>query len=302
MAYRHLMDTLTAEQLLETLRKNTPDPHKTIEQLRQDFTAFYEKFQPPNITTKQIQLKGFSCYQIDPKTRTQPYVLLFMHGGGFTMGSTQDHIGIIHWLANLTESPVFSVDYRLSPEHVFPQALEDCLTAYDYLNTQGYEAKTVIPIGISAGGTLVLSLLLKLRESNKPLPKLACCLSPAVSLLFEGESTTTNQNYDWITKARLDSIKTIYLKPMEDPKMPLISPLYADLHGLCDLYIQFGDHELLRDDILDFIKKAKTEGVNVQEDQWKKMFHCWQIFSEVLPEGQQALIKLSHFIRNTWNI
>jgi acetyl esterase/lipase len=192
---------------------------------------------------------------------------------------------------------VFSVDYRLAPEHVFPAQVEDAVAAYRYLISQKILPHRIVPVGISAGGNLVIALLLSARNEGMALPQAAVCMSPAVDMLFEGESVRTNHGLDWVTPARLDAIRMTYLAG-HDPKDPLASPVYARLGGLPRLYIQAGTHELLLSGIAAFVDKARWAGVPVQFELWEGMFHCWQVFSKDVPEGRRAIDHIGAFVQD----
>lgn len=222
--------------------------------------------------------------------------LLFFHGGGFTAGSTADHLDLCAGLADAARAEVFSVDYRLAPEHPFPAAVEDCLAAYQHLLRRGCSPEQVVPVGISAGGTLVLSMLLSARDEGFPMPAAAVCLSPAVEMLFLGESVLFNRETDWLTPRHLAGIREDYLAG-HDPADPLASPLYADLGGLPPLLVQAGSGEVLIDGIAAFVDTAELQGVPVTFDCAEGMFHCWQAFAAVLPEGAAAVERVGMFVR-----
>jgi acetyl esterase/lipase len=122
-------------------------------------------------------------------------------------------------------------------------------------------------------------------------------MSPATDMLFSGESVEKNRERDWITSEHLDAIRTIYLAG-HDPKDPLASPVHARLAGLPRLYVQAGTHELLVSDIGVFVDKARWAGVPVQAEIWEGMFHCWQLFAEQIPEGQEAIGQAGAFIED----
>jgi acetyl esterase/lipase len=125
-------------------------------------------------------------------------------------------------------------------------------------------------------------------------------MSPVVDMLFNGESVTKNLENDWVTPARLDAIRAVYLAG-HDPKDPLVSPVYAQLRGLPRLYIQAGTHELLFSDIATFVDKARWAGVPVQFELWEGMFHCWQVFARQVPEGQRAISHIGSYIQDILN-
>ena len=268
---------------------------------RREFSEFYLEFQTnkmPAVEPIEIGngVQGFWCTV--PEVQTDD-VLLFFHGGGFTVGSTGDHLGLIAHIAQAANARVFSVDYHLAPEYPFPAASEDARMAYQYLVSHGTPPHRIIPVGISAGGTLVLELLLALRDEHQIMPPAAVCMSPAVDMKFPGATVVSNKDNDWITMARLDAIKTNYLSG-QNLRDPLVSPLSASLSHLPPLYIQAGSGELLFDDISAFVKKAKWAGVQVRYEVWEGMFHCWQIFGEQIPEAKEAVDEIGAFVREVF--
>ncbi|WP_321506218.1 alpha/beta hydrolase [uncultured Methanoregula sp.] len=291
------------EELLALIREHAPDPRKPVPLMREDVSAFYEEMQEDVVNEgahkagKVMITDAVSGSWITLPDTGRDRVILFFHGGGFTTGSTDDHLGLCIRLARAAKAPVFSVDYRLSPEHAFPAPVQDALAAYRYLLSNGYPPHRILPVGISAGGTLVLSLLLSIRDEGRPMPLAGVCMSPVVDLLFPGESVTKNSDRDWITPARLQSIQKMYLAG-QDPHDPMASPVHARMKGLPRLYIQMGTHELLLSDIGKFVDKARWAGVPVQAEIWEGMFHCWQIFASQIPEGKEAIEQAGAFIQS----
>jgi acetyl esterase/lipase len=291
------------DELLALLKENSPDPRMPITMVRQNFSAFYQDMQEETVgrgdhTTERVLLPGgVNAYWITLPESVQDRVILFFHGGGFTLGSTEDHLGLCIRLARTSRAKVFSVDYRLAPDHTFPAPVEDAIAAYHYLTAHGYPPHRIMPAGISAGGNLVLALLLSLRDEKVPLPRAAVCMSPAVDLLFPGESVQKNEGRDWITPARLQAIRSVYLGG-HDPSDPLASPVHARMAGLPRLYVQVGTHELLLSDVGKFVDRARWAGVPVQAEIWEGMFHCWQVFADDLPEGREAIDHVALFMED----
>ncbi|PKL63886.1 MAG: alpha/beta hydrolase [Methanomicrobiales archaeon HGW-Methanomicrobiales-3] len=282
------------DELLTLLQENAPDSTLPVPALRQGFSDLYKEMQQESLSSSDYQIEkvplrdGAVGYWITLSEVMSDRVILFFHGGGFTLGSTDDHLGLCVRLARASRARVFSVDYRLAPEHTFPAPVNDAVTAWKYLIAKGFLPHHILPVGISAGGNLVLGLLLTLRDGGMRLPAAGILMSPAVDLLFSGESVTKNAGRDWITAGRLQSIRRTYLGG-RDPNHPLASPTHARLAGLPRLYIQAGTHELLLSDIGKFVDKARWAGVPVQVELWEGMFHCWQIFADEVPEGEEAI-------------
>jgi acetyl esterase/lipase len=289
------------EDFLATLKAHEPDPKQPLASVRKDLSAFYAGLQEETVMGSDHRLEGVTIRDglrgiwVSLPDSLAERVVLFFHGGGFTTGSTDSHLGLCIRLARASRARVFSVDYRLAPEHFFPAAVEDAVTAYRYLIAKGFGPHHIVPVGISVGGTLVLSLLISARDEGLPLPIAGVCMSPATDMLFEGESILKNRERDWITPERLHAIRTVYLAG-RDAKNPLASPVYARLAGLPRLYVQAGTHELLISDIGAFVDKARWAGVPVQAEIWEGMFHSWQLFSEQVPEGQEAIDQAGSFI------
>lgn len=291
------MSNKQAEEVRNTISKSISLKQGNIFQLRKDFEQLYLKFSSEHeLNIKRQNVSDISGFKICAENAQNDRIILFFHGGSFTAGSTKDHLDLCGKLSHASGICVFSIDYRLAPEHKFPDAVEDCLMSYLWLLKQGVEPSQIVIGGISAGGTLALSTLLSLRDNGVELPRAAVCMSPVVDMLFQGHSMVTNRGKDWITQERLEKSRKIYLKG-NNLSQPLVSPLYADLHGLPPIMIQVGSHELLLDDIIRFHKKAVESEVEVSFELWKDMFHSFQIFSSCIEEGQNAINNAGTYIR-----
>jgi len=293
------MITEAPEDILTVLKSHIPDPRKPLALVRKEFSEFYEEhLSGENPETGRVTINpDLDGYWIQVPESSPERIVLFFHGGGFSLGSTRDHLGFCARIARASRSTVFSVDYRLAPEHIFPAQVSDAVAAYQYLIGKGIPPHRIVPVGISAGGTLVIDLLLSARDLRLPLPMAAVCMSPAVDMMFSGESVKTNEGLDSINPARLDAIRTTYLAG-HDPHDPVASPIYARLSGLPRMYIQAGTHELLLSSIASFVDKARWAGVPVQFELWEGMFHGWQIFSRDVSEGKRAIDHVGAFIQD----
>ncbi len=223
--------------------------------------------------------------------------ILCLHGGGYTMGTSKSVHGIASILSAVSGYRALAIGYRLAPEHPFPAALEDATAAYRWLLDQGILPRHITIVGVSAGGGLALSTLVTLRDAVIALPACAVLLSPWTDLAGTGESMTTRAEADpWITPHMNQYHARLYAKGA-DLRHPLISPLYADLHGLPPLLIHVGSDEVMLDDSTRVAERAKADGVEVTLDVWEGMWHAWHAFAPQLPEGQRALEKVGQFIR-----
>jgi monoterpene epsilon-lactone hydrolase len=223
-------------------------------------------------------------------------VILYIHGGAWFMGSTNTHRGLVTHIAYESIIRALSINYRLAPEHPFPAGLLDCEIAFEWLQQNGIPASKIVIAGDSAGGNLTLALLVKLRDAGKPLPAGAVALSPVTDLAFSGESMGNRLQIDPIF-ANMKPNTTIedYITD-HDPHESLISPLYADLHGLPPMLIHVGDHEILLDDAVRFGERAQAASVKAKVVVWPGMFHVFQVYTPILPEARQAVHQIADFI------
>ena len=225
--------------------------------------------------------------------------LLYLHGGGYVACSPKTHRNLTVALAKMLNVRVLALDYRLAPENRFPAALEDAEAAYNWLLRNGVSPQNLFLSGDSAGGGLALSLLLKLRDQNQPLPAAAMVFSPWTDLAATGQSLETNDASDVMFHGSgIRFGAKIYPGPNNDPKNPYISALYGDFRGLPPLLIFASQQEVLRDDALRVAEKAKQQGILVDLQLWPKMPHAWPVFVKILPEARKAVKYVAAFTTN----
>jgi epsilon-lactone hydrolase len=225
-------------------------------------------------------------------------VLLYLHGGGYTIGSVRTHRGLVANLSSAAGVRCLSVDYRLAPEHPHPAAVEDATTAYRWLLAQGMAPERLAVAGDSAGGGLTAATLVALRDAGDPLPAAGVLLSPWTDMEGSGASMEARADQDpMVNKPGLLKMAAAYLGGL-DPRAPLASPLYADLAGLPPLLVQVGTAETLLDDSTRFAERAKSAGVDVTLEEWDEMIHVFQAFAPLLPEAQQAIAKIGAFLKS----
>jgi monoterpene epsilon-lactone hydrolase len=280
---------------LECLSKPRP-PNLTVEESRAYFETFMKSF-PPD---PEVRFEPFSIGELPAMWAFAPEVnrrriLLFFMGGGFTGGSIESHKNVIGRLSAVAGAAVCAVQYRLAPEHPYPAALDDALTAYRWLLHHPYARSRILFSGVSAGGGLSLSLLLRLKLEKIAMPAGAVILCPWADLKLSGESIKTNNGKDVLSPERLSWCAEKYAAG-KDLADPLISPAYGDLSGLPPLFIQAGARDLLYSDALALAKKAEKQGVSVTLDVWPDMIHAWQICAPRFPEAEDALERAGEFV------
>jgi acetyl esterase/lipase len=223
--------------------------------------------------------------------------LLYLHGGGYVLGSPKSHRHIVAALSEASGLSVFSADYRLAPEHPFPAAVDDGVAAYKGLLDSGIDADKIAIAGDSAGGGLTLATLLALRDKGLPLPACAIAISPWADLSQGGEAYRTRAARDpMITKDGLDEMAAAYLGKA-DARTPLASPAHADFRGLPPLLIQVGTEEALHSDAETVRNRADEAGVEVSFESWAGMMHVWHAFHPILSEGRDAIARIGSYLK-----
>ena len=233
----------------------------------------------------------------EPELGSKDTVVLYLHGGGYVLGSPTSHRGLAVLMAKLAQARVFVLDYRLAPETPYPGALDDAISAYKGLLENGEMPENIVIAGDSAGGGLTISLMVALKEQGVALPAAGVCLSPWVDLSFSGDSMQTNAKEDSILcKESLAWLGEQYLAELATTDSR-VSPVFADLAGLPPLLIQVGSKEVLLDDAVRLNKLAKKAGVDSTLEVWDGQVHVWQLMSRLIPEARQALQVIGLFIK-----
>ncbi|MEW6777731.1 MAG: alpha/beta hydrolase, partial [Bdellovibrionota bacterium] len=238
-----------------------------------------------------------SCEWVTAEGASGDKTIFYLHGGGYCLGSVESHRHMISYLSDAAGARALSVDYRLAPEHPHPAAVEDAVSAYQWLLKQGTDPEQIVIGGDSAGGGLTVATLVALRDKKIPLPAGAVCLSPWVDLEGVGESMTSKAGVDpMVQKDGLDRLAAYYLAE-HHPQTPLAAPLHADLSGLPPMLIHVGTHETLLDDSLRLADRAKKAGVDVTLEPWEEMVHVWHFFAPIVPESMKGIARLGEYIR-----
>ncbi|HEY1907141.1 MAG TPA: alpha/beta hydrolase [Myxococcaceae bacterium] len=225
-------------------------------------------------------------------------VLLYFHGGGYCSGSIVSHRRLVTEAGRKAGRRTLAVDYRLAPEHPFPAALEDALTAWRFLREQGIDARDIAVGGDSAGGGLTIALIEQLRDGGQVLPACAWLTSPWTDLTLSGSTLTTKAAVDpTIHEEYLRELVSAYLPKGIDPRDPRVSPLHAKLAGLPPTLIQVGSDEALLADATRFAAAAGAAAVSVTLQIWPHMIHAWPLWNARLEAGREALAVAGAFIR-----
>jgi len=225
--------------------------------------------------------------------------LLYLHGGGYVIGSSRSHRHLAEGIARSAGIACLLPDYRLAPEHPFPAAVDDALAAYRWLVDDKQIAPARIAVGgDSAGGGLTAATLVAIRDARLPLPGAGICISPWTDLTCSAPSYQTKAATDPLVNLAGITVMARNYLGTTDPRTPLASPLFADLKGLPPLLIHVGSEEVLLDDATRLVERARAAGVPVTLEVWEQMIHVWHWFLPWLDEAQAAVDKIGGFLRS----
>jgi monoterpene epsilon-lactone hydrolase len=225
-------------------------------------------------------------------------VLMFFHGGGYCSGSIVSHRRMVTEAGRAAKIRTLAVAYRLAPEHPFPAAFDDALSAWGFLRAQGIAAQHIAVGGDSAGGGLTIALINRLREQGEDPPGCAWLCSPWTDLTMSGATLATKDAVDpLIHKGYLEELAAAYVPAGMDRKDPRISPLFSDLEGFPPVLIQVGSAETLLADATRFAAAAGAADVAVTLEIWPHMTHAWHMWNAHLDAGRRALASAGAFFR-----
>ena len=280
------------------LAKLPPSETMTTAERRAQYERAERVFPTPaDVKVERVSAPAAPAEWLRPPPPTPGRVVLYLHGGGYVIGSPRSHRHLAAANAGAAAANALLLDYRLAPEHPYPAAVEDATAAYRWLLAQGIAPGSVVIAGDSAGGGLTVATLLALREARVPLPAAGVCISPWVDLTCSGGSYVTKAAADPIVgRAGVEQMARAYLGSTA-PREPLASPLFADLRGLPPLLIHVGSEEVLLDDSVQLAERARAAGVDTTLEVYERMIHVWHWFLPMLDEAQTAVEAIGRFAR-----
>ncbi|MER5515769.1 alpha/beta hydrolase [Streptomyces sp. NPDC002763] len=251
---------------------------------------------PADVTAKPTTLGGVPTTEITVDGIEARHVVLYFHGGVYVLGDAISAAGLAAEVGRRTGARVFSVDYRLAPEHPYPAAVDDALAAYEALLGDGVAPSDIVLAGESAGGGLAIATLVNARDHGLPLPAAAYVMSPYVDLTLAGTTMETKRAADPLLSRELLEPRVTDYTAGQDAALALISPVFADLAGLPPLIIQVGTNEVLLDDAVRLAQQAATADVEVTLDITPRVPHVFQAYQPLLDEAGAALDRAGQFL------
>jgi epsilon-lactone hydrolase len=282
---------------LRELLAQRPRPTDIAER-RLGFDAFAQVFPTADdIAVEKVYANGVWAEWTNVKGGDDSRAVLYLHGGGYVIGSLDSHRHVTSEIARDLDGRVLALDYRLAPEHPFPAPVEDAISGYLHLLERGYTPGNIAVAGDSAGGGLVVAALVAIRNRGLPQPAVGWCISPWVDMEGIGDSMTSKAEVDPIVqKEPLLEMARYYLNGA-NPRSPLAAPIYADLRGIAPLYIQVGEAETLLDDSTRLADVARAAEVPVTMEVWPEMPHVWHLFHPRLAAGRRAITAGAQHVR-----
>lgn len=254
---------------------------------------------PRSVTLDAADARGVPAEWVTHVRSDPSRVVMHIHGGAYVAGSPRTHRGIARALGHVARARVVMPEYRLAPEHPYPEPLDDVVTAYRWLvEDEGVEPGRIAVSGDSAGGGLALAMLVRLRDEGYPTPACYVGLSPWTDLAATGASIEENNGRDVMfgeIPTELAALLGSLYCGDADPTDPRLSPMYADLTGLPPMLVHVGESELIRDDGLRLVSRARRDGVHASVGRFHGMWHVFQAFP--IPEATWSYREIGGFIR-----
>ena len=250
---------------------------------------------PIGFSWEPFEIEGIPAAWVRPEGgHDRSKMILYCHGGGYTSGTLGYARLLASRMALATGYEVLAFQYRLAPEHPYPEALEDARLVWEYLMFLGWGAREIILAGDSAGGNLALELALDLRDAGRMLPWRLVLFSPWTDMTASGESYEACRDRDpLLTREYIEAVREAYA-PGADWARAAYSPLFADLRGLPPTLIQVGGREILRDDSTRLHQNLQAAGVPAVLQTWPEMWHVFQMFP--LKAAGEAMDQMARYL------
>ena len=280
-------------------RRDTP-----VSQMRADWEALFDA--PVEAEIERAEVGGVRCEWVRPAGARRDRVVVYLHGGGFRVGSPRSHRELVARLATEAGAQALAVDYRLAPEHLLPAALEDALAVLNGLESSAFPADAIAISGDSAGAGLALGAMMERARDGRARLAGAYLMSAWTDLTASGESYLTRAELDPIhQRPMIQALARAALAPDASAEDPRLSPLFANsssLAALPPLLLQVGGHETLVSDSEQFAARARTAGVEALLEVWPEMIHVFQQFPRELWQAREAVAVGGRFLARRLDI
>lgn len=282
--------------LRELMRRDGPQP--TLEETRAQYEAWGQSNPlPDGASEDRVTLGGVAAVRTSTPGARADAALLYLHGGGYAIGSAAGHRHLAAHLGAAAAIQAFTIDYRLAPENPYPAAVDDAVAAYAALLAQGVAPQQMIVAGDSAGGGLTLALALALKARGLPQPAGLFCISPWADLTQTGTSYRVCAERDLlVTKEALDAWSGLYATT-HDPRTPLISPVFGDYAGLAPILIHVGADEVLLSDSIKVAEAAGLANVPVELVVERDMQHVWHFMLGMLTQARTSVAQAGAWMK-----
>lgn len=267
---------------------NLGDKRKLIERSEKWFKHLRE-FKISRISSDEFQAEIIKSQKSEDQG-----IILYIHGGGFVLNLTKIYRGFLSYLSKYSKLRILSIDYKTAPENAYPTALNEAFEAYKWV-LNSYPPNKISIGGDSAGGSLVLSLIHKMKDSNLPLPACIFLLSPLTDCRIV--NVDKNIYKDWFLS--LDELKFFnesYMSKIKATKLAGL-PLKGSFKDFPPILIHVDKAEIVHGDSLELFNKASADGADVKMYESEGLFHVWHVFANYIPEAKSSLIDIAEFVR-----
>lgn len=252
---------------------------------------------PPGWSASARDL-GRSAELLSGPSAAATRMILYFHGGGFGIGSPKSHRGLAAQLGHAAQSQVLTLAYRLAPEHPYPAALEDAVTAYRMLLDEGRTPQSIVLMGDSAGGGLAIAAALRIKALDLPAPLAVVALCPWLDYALSADSLRFRAEAD--PTLNEDSLRAFAEAYLAGADARAASPLFADLNGLPPTLLHIGSDDILLSDSERFVATARQLGVDATVEIWPGLFHVWHAHYEALEEAREGINEIGAWLKRRW--
>jgi epsilon-lactone hydrolase len=252
-----------------------------------------------HVTVKSSTMDGVRVYVVTPDVLPPEHrdkLLIHVHGGCYVLSPGEAGTPEAILMAGIGHFKVISVDYRMPPEAYFPAALDDAMTVYKaVLKTS--DAKNMAVFGTSAGGALVLEMMLQAKQQGLPMPGAIAPGTPMSDVTGTGDTFYTNEMVDNVLVSRdgFCLAATMVYAHGHDLKDPLLSPVYGDMHGFPPAILTTGTRDLLLSNTVRVHRKLRRAGVEAQLEVYEGQSHAQYQFDDRVPETREAFSEITAF-------